>query len=99
MAVQTVRSPTREIREPTQHQLEPVRVAGQTIHLSLSIRRDADGVWRGRLHFADAYDPARDLTTAEIFCGDSEEELWLAVRRLRDHHIRDLYRSLDSADT
>jgi hypothetical protein len=98
MALQTARPPIRDTREPTQHSLEPVRVAGQTIHLSLSIRRDADGVWRGRLLFADRFDPMRERSTAEIFCGETEEELWLAVGRLRDHHIRDLYRSLDPAD-
>ena len=99
MALQTVRPPTRDAREPTQHPLDPVRVAGQTIHLSLTIRRDGDGVWRGRLHFVDTYDPLRSLSTAEIFCGDSEEELWQAVHRLRDHHIRDLYRSVDSGES
>jgi hypothetical protein len=98
MAPQTVRPSTRDFREPTQHPLDPVRIAGQTIHLSLTIRRDNDGVWRGRLRFGDDYHPGRQLSTAEIFCGESEEELWLAVHRLRDHHIRDLYRSLDSAD-
>ncbi|HET8623694.1 MAG TPA: hypothetical protein VFM14_09055 [Gemmatimonadales bacterium] len=97
MALQTVRPPTQDPREPTQHLLDPVRVAGQTIQLSLTVRRDSDGVWRGRFHFADPYDPARALSTAEIFCSDSEAELWLAVHRLRDHHIRDLFRSLDSA--
>ena len=98
MALQTVGPPTRDSREPTQHHLDPVRVAGQTIRLSLFIRRDSDGVWRGRLRFVDPYDPGRQLTTAEIFCGESEEELWLAVHRLRDHHIRDLYRSLGATD-
>jgi len=30
--------------------------------------------------------------TAEIFCAESENDLWQSVRDLRDHHIRDLYR-------
>jgi hypothetical protein len=34
------------------------------------------------------------LATAEIFFGAMEPDLWDSVRDLRDHHIRDLYRSL-----
>ena len=98
MALQTIRPSTWDPREPTQHSLDPVRIAGQTIHLSLTIRRDDDGAWRGRLRFVDEDDPRRERRTAEIFCGASEQDLWTAVRQLRDHHIRDLYRSLDSTD-
>ncbi|MGH7519040.1 MAG: hypothetical protein ACREOC_16510 [Gemmatimonadales bacterium] len=98
MALQTVRPVTRDPREPTQHSLDPVRVAGQTINLFLTIRCDDDGAWRGRLRFLDEADPHRERRTAEIFCGASEQDLWMAVRQLGDHHIRDLYRSLDSRD-
>ncbi len=98
MALQTVRPPTRDPREPTQHSLDPIRIAGQTVYLSLTIRRDDDGAWRGRLRFVDGDDASRERRTAEIFCGASEPDLWLAVRQLRDHHIRDLYRSLDSTN-
>jgi hypothetical protein len=98
MALQTVRPPTRNSREPTQYSLDPIRIAGQTIHLSLSIRCDDDGAWRGRLRFADNADAGRERRTAEIFCGATEDDLWTAVRQLRDHHIRDLYRSLESTD-
>jgi hypothetical protein len=62
------------------------------------LRRDDDGVWRGRLRFVDDDAARRERRTAEIFCGTSEEELWGAVRQIRDHHLRDLYRSLDSTD-
>jgi hypothetical protein len=95
MALQTVRPPNRDPREPTQYSLDPIRIAGQTIHLSLTIRHDDDGAWRGRLRFVDALDVDRERRTAEIFCGATEQELWTAVRQLRDHHIRDLYRSLE----
>ncbi len=98
MALQTVRPPARDPREPTHYFLDPILIAGQTIHLSLLLRRDDDGTWRGRLRFLDGDDPRRERRTAEIFCGATEEELWMAVRELRDHHLRDLYRSLDSTD-
>jgi hypothetical protein len=99
MALQTVHPPIRDPREPTQYFLDPVRIAGQTIHLSLTIRRDDDGAWRGRLRFTGDDDAGRERRTAEIFCGETEEDLWAAVRQLRDHHIRDLYRSLESTDS
>src|SRR5688500_11348993 len=99
MAVQTVRPPTRNPREPTQYSLDPIRIACQTIHLSLTIRCDDAGAWRGRLRFADNADAGRERRTAEIFCGATEDDLWTAVRQLRDHHIRDLYRSLESTDS
>lgn len=50
-------------------------------------------MWRGRIHFG-AEETEHERTTAEIFCAVSEQDLWLAVRDLRDHHLRDLYRSL-----
>jgi hypothetical protein len=59
----------------------------------LAVRRSEDSIWRGRLHFAPmGGDPER--LTAEIFCATSEQDLWQAVRDLREHHLRDLYRSL-----
>ena len=99
MALQTVHPPIRDPRAPIQHPLDPIRVAGETIYLSLTIRRDDDGVWRGRLRFTNDGDVGRERRTAEIFCGETEEDLWTAVRRLRDHHLRDLYRSLESTDS
>jgi hypothetical protein len=97
MALQTVRLSTRDPREPVQHSLDPIRIAGQTIHLSLTIRRDDDGAWRGRLRFVDDGTRA-ERCTAEIFCGATEADLWTAMRQLRDHHLRDLYRSLAAID-
>ena len=95
MALQTtVLPPTRDPREPVQHELDPLRCSGQIVHLSLTIRRTDDGAWRGRLRFIAA-DSGQERETAEIFCAGSEGALWDAVRGLRDHHIRDLYRSLD----
>ncbi|HEU5170055.1 MAG TPA: hypothetical protein VFU46_05940 [Gemmatimonadales bacterium] len=93
MALQTVHPFTRDPREPSHHELDPLRFAGHTVNLSLTIRQDDDGAWRGRLRFFDP-DAPRELETAEIFCGASEEDLWRAVHDLRDHHLRDLYRSL-----
>jgi len=39
-------------------------------------------------------DTEAERATAEIFCAASEADLWQSVRDLRDHHFRDLYRSL-----
>jgi len=95
MALQTtVRQPARDSREPVHHELDSIRFAGQSIHLSLIVRRTEDGAWRGRLRFADP-DSTRERETAEIFRAESEADLWESVRVLRDHHRRDLYRSLD----
>lgn len=95
MALQTtVLPPVRDPREPVQHGLDPFLCSGQLIQLSLIIRRTDDGAWRGRFRFVES-DTSRELDTAEIFCAVSEGELWASVRDLRDHHIRDLYRSLD----
>jgi hypothetical protein len=58
------------------------------------VRRADDGAWRGRLRFSDSAS-SRERETVEIFCAGSEADLWESVRELRDHHIRDLYRSLD----
>ena len=98
MALQTVRPPTRDHREPSQHPLSPIRIAGQTVHLFLTLWHDDDGAWRGRLRFTDGEQPHRVRRTADIFCGSSEDEVWSAVDRLRDHHLRDLYQSLDWTD-
>lgn len=95
MALQTtVLPPVRDPREPVQHALDPFLWSGQLVQLCLIIRRTDDGAWRGRFRFVEP-DSSRELETAEIFCAGSESELWGSVRGLRDHHIRDLYRSLD----
>jgi hypothetical protein len=60
----------------------------------LTLRHADDGAWRGRLRFIDPAS-SRERETAEILCGDSEADVWASVRELRDHHLRDLYRSLD----
>jgi hypothetical protein len=93
MAMQTLRSGARELREPSLYELEPIRHDGRTIAISLSVRLAEDAVWRGRLEFHEP-ESSCQRATAEIFCGESEEELWQSVRALRDHHFRDLYRSL-----
>lgn len=95
MALQTTARPTaRDSREPVNHELESFRFDGQTVHLCLILRRADDGAWRARLRFAEP-DSTRERETAEIFCAESEADLWESVRELRDHHLRDLYRSLD----
>ena len=78
--------------EPVQHELEPVRVQQAEVAVRLTVRHTADGTWRGSLRFTRPDLPDRE--TAEIFCAESEVELWRAVRTLGEHHLRALYLSL-----
>jgi hypothetical protein len=78
--------------DPVQHELPPVRIHNADIAVRLTVRRSADGAWRGHLSFSPPGGPVRD--TAEIFCADSEAEFWRAVRALGGHHLRALYLSL-----
>lgn len=78
--------------EPVQHELPPIRYGGELVSLRLEVRRTDDGVWRGRLLFGAGEDAA--AATADIFCAASEHDLWESVFGLRDHHLRDLYRSV-----
>jgi len=75
------------------HDLPPIRFDGQPIDIRLSLRRTDDGIWRGRIFFG-AEGTEAERSSAEIFCATSEQDLWQSVRDLRDHHLRDLYRSL-----
>ena len=79
--------------EPVMHDLLPIRHGEEIVALRLVVRRAEDGSWRGRLLFGSGEAPEA-VATAEIFFGATEPELWDSVRDLRDHHIRDLYRSL-----
>ena len=93
MALAQVRPNAPEPSEPQLHELPPVRCDGLPVAVRLAVRRSDDGIWRARLLFGDgATAPPR--ATAEIFCATTEQDLWLAVRGLHDHHLRDLYRSL-----
>lgn len=92
MPVSQARSSLPDPSDPVLHELEPVRYDGQVVTVRLAVRRSEDGIWRGRLHFAPAGEA--DRATAEIFCATSEQDLWQAVRDLREHHLRDLFRSL-----
>ena len=94
MNLNSVRTPVRDPREPLVHALEPLQVAGRTIAVELTVRLAEDGAWRGRLRFTDGADPLDERETAEIFCGETGDDLWQSVQRLREHHFRDLYRSL-----
>lgn len=77
--------------DPVLHDLPPFIYEGQAVPMQLEIRRSDDGTWRGRLIFGGE---EGSRPTAEIFCANSEADLWECVRDLRDHHLRDLYRSL-----
>lgn len=94
MNLQSVRTPARDPREPVSHLLDPLRFGDREITVSLTVRLAEDGAWRGRLTFLETAEPLAVRETAEIFCGDTEDELWHGVQRLREHHFRDLFRSL-----
>ncbi len=81
--------------EPVLHELAPIRYEGSVLAVRLAVRRSEDGIWRGRLHFLEP-DAADERITAEIFCATTEQDLWQAVRDLREHHLRDLFRSLST---
>ena len=79
--------------ETVVHDLPPIPFDGQPIDIRLTVRRTEDGIWRGRIMFG-AEGTEAERSSAEIFCATSEPDLWQSVRDLRDHHLRDLYRSL-----
>jgi hypothetical protein len=93
MPGQPARSSLADSNDPVVHDLPPIRFDGQFIAIRLQVRRTEDGIWRGRFLFG-APDTEGERATAEIFCANSEPDLWQSVRDLRDHHLRDLYRSL-----
>jgi hypothetical protein len=80
--------------EPVVHELPPFQYEGGLIPVRLELRRADDGTWRGRLLFGPTEDTGVTPSTAEIFCASSESDLWECVQDLREHHLRDLYRSL-----
>lgn len=93
MTAQTLRHQPNDPREPVLHELPSLRFDGIQLQLTLSVRQADDGMWRGRLHFLEPGGNG-ERTTAEIFCAQTQQDLWQSVRDLREHHLRDLYRSL-----
>ncbi|KPJ95569.1 MAG: hypothetical protein AMS18_02610 [Gemmatimonas sp. SG8_17] len=93
MPVNPVRYGAPDPAEPVVHDLPPIRYGGEEIPLRLQVRRAADGTWRAKLIFGLEESEAAHAT-AEIFCAQSENDLWQSVSDLRDHHLRDLYRSI-----
>jgi len=94
MPAQSVRYGVPDPAEPVVHELPSIRFGGQDVAVRVEVRRSADGVWRGRFLFGGGDGSSGGLATAEILCGPTEADLWEAVRDLREHHIRDLYRSI-----
>lgn len=93
MPAQPARYSSPDSNNEVVHELPPIRFDGQLIAIRLLVRRTEDGVFRGRVIYG-APDTEAERSTAEIFCAASEQDLWQSVRDLRDHHLRDLYRSL-----
>ena len=95
MPAQTLRTTlARDSREPVLLELPNMTYAGQTLAVRLVLRLDDHRIWRGKLQFQS---PGADVPreTFEIFCGAREQDLWESVQSLREHHFRDLYRSLE----
>jgi hypothetical protein len=92
MPLPNVRPMAPEPSEPLLHDLPPIQFEGRGVAVRLAVRRTEDGIWRARLHFLD--DGENERVTAEIFCATTEQDLWQAVRDLREHALRDLFRSL-----
>lgn len=80
--------------EPVTHDLSPFRYEGGSVAVRVEVRRVEDGTWRGRLLFGPPDAAETAPATAEIFYAHSEAELWECVYDLREHHLRDLYRSV-----
>ena len=95
MPAQTLRTTlARDAREPVLLELSTMRHGGQTLAVRPILRLDDQRIWRGKLQFqAAGADVPRE--TFEIFCGAREQDLWESVQSLREHHFRDLYRSLE----
>ena len=93
MPANPVRFGVQDPAEPIEHELPSASIAGEEVSLRLRVRRAEDGTWRARLIFGPG-DADTAPSTAEIFCAESENDLWQSVRDIRDHHIKDLYRSI-----
>lgn len=93
MTAQTLRHLAHDPRDPVIHDLPSLRFDGVQLFVKLSVRQAEDGMWRGHLQFSDPVN-GMERGTAEIFCAQSQQDLWQSVRDLREHHLRDLYRSL-----
>lgn len=93
MPVNPVRYGLPNPAEPSIHDLAPLRFGSAMVGVQVEVRRAEDGTWRGRLLFQPPASEAA-VATGEIFCAATENDLWESVRDLRDHHLRDLYRSL-----
>ena len=92
MPLPNMRPMAPEPSEPLLHDLPGIHFEGHSVAIRLAVRRTEDGIWRARLHFIDESEAER--ITAEIFCATTEQDLWQAVRDLREHNMRDLFRSL-----
>ena len=78
--------------DPVIHELPSFSAGSVAVSVRLAAWRAEDGAWRGRLMFDSP--EAESVATADIFCAATESDLWESVRDLREHHLRDLYRSL-----
>lgn len=77
-----------------EYAMDPQVLDGHPIQIVVWLQQDEGGRWLGGLQFSDLQTGAI-RSTAEILRGGSEADVWLAVRSLKTHHFRDLYRSLD----
>lgn len=95
MTSHSARNAARDPRDPFSHELAAIRCDGSDVAVTLHVRCDAQGMWRGRLEFQSAESGASGRATAEIFCGHTERDVWLAAAGLGEFHMRDLYRAVE----
>lgn len=93
MSAESVKSTARPDPNTTEHELPAVLVDGESVPVRVIVHRLNDGGWRGRILFGRG-DLDETVSTAEILYGNNESEFWRCVRDLREHHLRDLYRSV-----
>jgi hypothetical protein len=93
MSAEPARHAAAKHRKPVEHEMPSLIYKGERVMVSAVVRRHEDGSWRGRILFAGSVaDEA--ISTAEILYAEEEEDFWLCVGDLREHHLRDLYRAV-----
>ncbi len=93
MSAEPVRYGAAKLGEPVEHELPPFVYKGEQVEICVVVRRLEDGSWRGYIVF-DGPPDGNGVTTADIFYAENEDDFWLSVRSLREHHLRDLYRAV-----
>jgi hypothetical protein len=93
MSAESARHGPAKLRKPVEHELPSFLYKGESVIVSAVVRRTEDGSWRGRIVFGRS-ETDETISTAEILYAEDEDDFWLCVGDLREHHLRDLYRAV-----